>query len=157
MTAKNPLDVLTDTGRDRARARELAMSEPRIEKARHGRKITADWLVKTDPDGKRHYASMNVTYNQGGMNYFSGRNETRAYQASIGREGEEDSSIGGVMRSFRLFSAVGFIRSEPVGRFSAKKLDEFFDVALARLRELVDQEEERVLRFFDANAEPTRD
>lgn len=134
--------------------------EPRTKKSQSGRKITLDWLLDTEPGGgmggrdKRTYVTLNVRYNAGGHNMFSGQHEQRCYEASLGHETEEDSSIGGVMmmRVFTLFSAIGIWHSDPVGRFSAKRLDESVEPALVRLRELCEAGDERVLAFFKASA-----
>lgn len=129
---------------------ELLFTEPRIE--RRGRQIVHDWLLKAEEDGKRHYVVLNVRYQQGGRNMFSGALEPRCYQATLGRETEEDASYGGTMRGFRIFSAMLLCRSGPVGRYSAKKLDEFASVALARLREVAEGNE-KVTRYLEERAD----
>jgi hypothetical protein len=129
--------------------------EPRQSLSRGGRSVQLDWLLRTEPDGgmggreKRTYATLTVRYNQGGANMFSGRNEMRCYEASIGQQTEEDSDIGGVMRGFQLFGAVGIWRGEEVGRFSKKKLEEAVPVALAKLREFCEANDSRIVIFFD--------
>lgn len=131
--------------------------EPRITFNKAGRKITADFLLATNTDGRdgaerREYATFTVGYDKGGMNYFSGNTTPRSYRSSIARETEEtlfdsDGERIGTSRSFMLFKGLGLKRSEPVGRYSEKGLRAFFTEAMAHLDEVRD--DPQVALYFD--------
>jgi hypothetical protein len=122
---------------------------------RGDRRITYDWLVKEDDENgtvRRHLACLTVRHERARSNVFSGTRHGNRYVATLGRETETPASYGGVMRGFRLFSALG-ICSEEAGRFSAKQFERFASEALEILREHYAMGNERVLPYFDPNAE----
>lgn len=127
--------------------------DPRITFNKGARRITADFLVATDNEGRngaerRHYASVSVRYDKGGINYFSGGTTPRSYSSSINRETEETGDVF-TSRSFTLFDGLGLHRSEPVARYSEKALKTFFVEALDHLETVRD--DPRVARYFDAD------
>jgi hypothetical protein len=84
----------------------------------------------------------------------SGSQHGNRYVASLGRETETAASHGGVMRAFRLFSALGIV-SEDTGRFSQKQFERFADLALARLRALYAAGDQRVMPYFNPGQDGT--
>jgi len=125
------------------------MDEPRI--TMKDRSIVADYLINTDNEGRngaerRHYAAVTVGYTKGGMNYFSGKSNARGYYASINRETESSDGIF-TSRSFTLFAGLGLMRSEPVGRFSQKGLNAFFEEVMEAMPAL--RTDERVAAYFE--------
>lgn len=128
---------------------DLLLAEPKIHRGE--RRVRHDWLLTTDDDGQRHYLVLTVRYNSGGVNYFSGRNEPRCYEATFGRETERDVA-GGTIRGFRAFSAMLVERSDEVGRYSQKRLEEFVPVARSRLRVLATEGNGKVARYFEDGA-----
>lgn len=130
----------------------MSTTEPRITFNKRARKITADFLLFTDHEGRggaerRHYATFSVRYDIGGINYYNYKTTPRSYSSSISRETEETGDVF-TSRSFMLFQGLGLKRSEPVKRYSEKALREFFDEALAHLDEV--RSDPRVAKYFDA-------
>ena len=130
----------------------MSTTEPRITFNKRARKITADFLLFTDNEGRggaerRHYATFSVRYDIGGINYFNYETTPRSYPSRSRRETEESGDVF-TSRSFMLFQGLGLKRSEPVKRYSEKALREFFDVALAHLDEVRD--DPQVARYFAA-------
>jgi hypothetical protein len=141
-------------------ARELFSQEPVIRRRERG--VDFDFKVGERASDRREgvketFVTLGVSYDLGGMNYFSGGTTPRSYRASLtveeGESYESTTSDGKpytmTSRSFMLFQGLGLFRSEPVARFNRKKLEAFAEEALARLRELAFEENEQVQAQVD--------
>ena len=119
---------------------------------RRDRTIAYDWLIAEAGHGKRILATLTVCHRRAGVNLLSGARHPNEFTATLSNETEEPASCGGVMRGFIVFSGLGIARQE-VARFSAKGLEEFAELSLARVRGLCAAGDERVVRYFN-NDEP---
>jgi hypothetical protein len=86
-------------------------------------------LIKTNVPNK--YLVVEVYYNLGGMNYFSGKSEARGYYLSV-----TPQTIAGGVKTFTAFTGTKMLLLE-VKRQSPKSLTEAIKIAGLKKRDLI--------------------
>lgn len=155
-TVELPADFELAGDLEVAVAEPMQLGEPCAIRRRH-RSITYEWLLGEDAEGERTLAVLTVSHDRAGVSMLSGTRHPSQFTAALGTETEQPGYGGVTIRSFRVFSGLGIDRQE-VGRFSAKGLEAFAERALARLREVCEAGDERVLCYFttDGSTEVVR-
>lgn len=108
-----------------------------------------------DTDFGELFAELTVRHQKAGINYFTYERTTEDFFAvglSNIEVGRYDGSAFAVER-FTAFQGIGLFRYEAGKRFSRKKLLEAAERGLAEFTELYESGDERVLAYFDADAE----
>lgn len=131
------------------------------EESKSGRAISFAWeLAKLPSDSsrevnKRRLAVLSVTHHKAGPNYFSGESRSEdCFSVTLAQQTVADVLNGtgekvGTVTSHMLFAGLGIAELPAGKRFSAKRLQEAADEALAIFTEHFVSGEEKVLRYFD--------
>jgi hypothetical protein len=82
---------------------------------------------------KRHFLEVEVAYNAGGMNYFSGETAARGYYLRMTPVYKETSKSGGESTGFTMFTGRALLLS-PAKRYSATTLVKVAALAMAHPR-----------------------